>query len=86
MEMRERHCKLSHIFQFRPAGGNIYLGRLGGERDGDGSYTYGVSIRLECLHVTTSRLLADMNPGNYKNMAMTRIKTAELLIWNRQYG
>ena len=47
------------------AGSPFYLGRLGGERNGDGSYNMGL-VYTRMSSRTTSRLLADVNPGTIR--------------------
>lgn len=51
----------SHIFRLDQRAA-IYLGRLGGERNGDGSYNMGL-VYTRMSSRTTSRLLADVNQG-----------------------
>ena len=66
----------SHIFRLDQRAA-IYLGRLGGERNGDGSYNMGL-VYTRMSSRTTSRLLADVKPGTIRT-GYARIKTAELL-------
>lgn len=65
----------SHIFRLDQRAA-IYLGRLGGERNGDGSYTMGLVYTRMSLR-TTSWLLADVKPGTIRT-GYGVIKTAEL--------
>ncbi len=65
----------SHIFRLDQRAA-IYLGRLGGERNGDGNYTMGLVYTRMSLR-STSWLLADVKPGTTRT-GYARIKTAEL--------
>lgn len=65
----------SHTFRLDQRAA-IYLGRLGGEKDGDGNYTMGLVYTRMSLR-TTSSLLADVKPGTTRT-GYANIKTAEL--------